>query len=83
MDIVGAIKAIFGALGELFGFFKDRQLLDAGEAKNKAKNDEAMLNAIEATRYPITDADRERVWGRLQAERANGKRLSADTSTRP
>lgn len=35
MGILGTIKLIFTALGKLFGFLKDRQLIKAGEDKAK------------------------------------------------
>lgn len=66
--MIAAIKAFFAALGELFGFLKDRQLIDAGKAEASNENAQKTLDTIEAVRAPITDDDRERVWARLQAK---------------
>lgn len=60
--MIAAIKAFFAALGELFGFLKDRQLIDAGKAEASNENAQKTLDTIDAVRQPITDDDRERVW---------------------
>jgi len=65
---VGFLKAVFGALGAIFGFFKDRQLINAGKAEQANENAQATLDAVAAVAVPITDADRKRVWDRLQAK---------------
>lgn len=63
------IKAVFEALGAIFGFLKDRQLINAGKAEQANEDAQATLKAVAAVAVPITDADRSRVWNRLQAKR--------------
>jgi membrane glycosyltransferase len=65
---MGFIKAVFGALGAIFGFLKDRQLINAGKAEQANEDAQATLDAVAAVAVPITDADRSRVWDRLQAK---------------
>ena len=67
--MIGLIKAVFGALGAIFGFLKDRQLINAGKAEQANDTAQATLDAIAKVVVPITDADRSRVWDRLQAKR--------------
>ena len=66
--MIGLIKAVFGALGAIFGFLKDRQLINAGKAEQVNEDAQATLDAVAAVAVPITDADRSRVWNRLQAK---------------
>ena len=66
---MGVIKAVFAALGAIFGYFKDRQLINAGKAEQANEDAQATLDAVAAVAVPITDADRSRVWDRLQAKR--------------
>ena len=63
------VKAVFAALGAIFGYFKDRQLINAGKAEQANEDAQATLDAVAAVAVPITDADRSRVWDRLQAKR--------------
>ena len=63
------LKAVFGALGAIFGYFRDRQLINAGKAEQANDTAQATLDAIAKVVVPITDADRQRVWNRLQAKR--------------
>ena len=65
---MGFIKAVFGALEAIFGFLKDRQLINAGKVEQANEDAQATLDAVAAVAVPITDADRSRVWGRLQAK---------------
>jgi len=67
--VIGLIKAVFGALGAIFGFLKDRQLINAGKAEQANDTAQATLDTIAKVVVPITDADRSRVWDRLQAKR--------------
>ena len=67
--MIGLIKAVFGALGAIFGYFRDRQLINAGKAEQANENAQATLDTIAKVVVPITDADRSRVWERLQAKR--------------
>lgn len=66
--MIALIKAVLGALGAIFGYFKDRQLIDAGKAEQANANAQATLDTVAKANAPITDADRERVWTRLQAK---------------
>ena len=65
---MGFVKAVFEALGAIFGFLKDRQLINAGKAEQANENAQATLDAVAAVAVPITDADRSRVWDRLQTK---------------
>jgi hypothetical protein len=67
--VIGLIKTVFGALGAIFGYFKDRQLINAGKAEQANDTAQATLDTIAKVVVPITDADRSRVWERLQAKR--------------
>ena len=67
--MIGLIKAVFGALGAIFGYFRDRQLINAGRSEQANENAQATLDTIAKVVVPITDADRSRVWDRLQAKR--------------
>ena len=67
--MIGFIKAVFGALGAIFGFLKDRQLINAGKAEQANDTAQATLDTIAKVVVPVTDADRKRVWDRLQAKR--------------
>ena len=67
--MIGLIKAVFGALGAIFGFLKDRQLINAGKAEQANDTAQATLDTIAKVVVPVTDADRKRVWDRLQAKR--------------
>ena len=67
--MIGLIKTVFGALGAIFGFLKDRQLINAGKAEQANDTAQATLDAIAKVVVPVTDADRKRVWDRLQAKR--------------
>jgi membrane glycosyltransferase len=78
VDIVGAIKAVFAALAELFGLFKDRQLINAGKAEAQNDNAQTTLDTIAAAHLPITDDDRQRVWARLQAKYGAKPGVSGD-----
>lgn len=61
MGIVAAIKAIFGALGALFGFLKDRQLIDAGKAEQANANAQETLDTVSKVNAPIELDDIKRV----------------------
>lgn len=67
--MIGLIKTVFGALGAIFGYFKDRQLINAGKAEQANDTAQATLDTIAKVVVPITDADCSRVWERLQAKR--------------
>ena len=75
------VKAVFAALGAIFGYFKDRQLINAGKAEQANEDAQATLDAVAAVAVPITDADRSRVWDRLQAERGAKPRMPDDPGT--
>jgi len=81
--VIGLIKAVFGALGAIFGYFRDRQLIDAGKAEQANANAQATLDTIAKVAVPITDTDRRRVWDRLQAKYGTKPGMSDDTSTGP
>ena len=72
------IKAVFAALGAIFGWFKYRQLINAGKAEQANENAQATLDTIAKVAAPITDADRSRVWNRLQAKRGPKPGVSDD-----
>ena len=80
---MGFLKAVFGALGAIFGFLKDRQLINAGKAEQANENAQATLDAVAAVAVPITDADRKRVWDRLQTKYGPQPGVSADPGTGP
>ena len=80
---MGFLKAVFGALGAIFGFLKDRQLINAGKAEQANENAQATLDAVAAVAVPITDADRKRVWDRLQAKYGPQPGVPADPSAGP
>ena len=67
--MIGLIKTVFGALGAIFGFLKDRQLINAGKAEQANDTAQATLDTIAKVAVPVTDADRKRVWDRLKAKR--------------
>lgn len=69
MGFITAIKAVFSALGALFGFLKDRQLIDAGKAKAQNENAQKTLDTIAKVNAPITDAERDGVWDGLKSKR--------------
>ena len=64
--MIGLIKAVFGALGAIFGYFRDRQLINAGRSEQALENAQETLDVIAKVAVPITDADRLRVWKRLK-----------------
>ena len=66
--MIGLIKAVFGALGAIFGYFRDRQLINAGRSEQANENAQATLDTIAKVVVPITDADRLRVWKRLETK---------------
>ena len=76
--MIGLIKAVFGALGAIFGYFRDRQLINAGKAEQANDTAQSTLDAIAKVVVPITDADRQRVWNRLQAKRGPKQSLPTD-----
>jgi len=78
--VIGLIKAVFGALGAIFGYFKDRQLINAGKAEQANDTAQATLDTIAKVVVPITDADRSRVWERLQAKRGPKPSVPDDPS---
>ena len=77
------IKAVFAALGAIFGWFKDRQLINAGRSEQALENAQETLDVIAKVAVPITDADRSRVWGRLQAKRGPKPGVSDDPRAGP
>lgn len=81
--MIALIKAVFGALGAIFGYFRDRQLIDAGKAEQALENAQETVDVIARVAVPITDADRRRVWDRLQAKYGHKPGVSADPSTGP
>ena len=81
--MIALIKAVFGALGAIFGYFKDRQLIDAGKAEQANANAQSTLDTIAKVVVPITDADRLRVWKRLQAKYGPKPGVPADPGTGP
>ena len=58
MGILGALKAAFSALGALFGFLKDRQLINAGKAEAKGEQAQKTLDTVRDANADITDAER-------------------------
>lgn len=80
---MGFLKAVFGALGAIFGFLKDRQLINAGKAEQANENAQATLDAVAAVAVPITDADRKRVWDRLQTKYGPQPGVPTDPGTGP
>jgi hypothetical protein len=77
------IKAVFAALGAIFGWFKDRQLINAGRSEQALENAQETLDVIAKVAVPITDADRSRVWNRLQAKRGPKPGVSDDPRAGP
>jgi hypothetical protein len=61
VGFLAAIKAVFGAFGTIFGYFRDRQLINAGRSEQANENAQATLDTIAKVAVPITDADRKRV----------------------
>lgn len=72
------IKALLLFLGELFGFVREKQLIDAGKDAATGEQARETLETVAAVRAPITDAERNSVWERLQKQRAAERRLPAD-----
>ena len=64
--MIGLIKAVLGALGAVFGYFRDRQLINAGRSEQAFENAQETVDVIAKVAVPITDADRLRVWKRLK-----------------
>lgn len=83
MGVIAAIKAVFGALGAIFGYFKDRQLINAGKAEQANDTAQATLDTVAKVVVPITDADRKRVWDRLQAKYGPKPGVSDDPRAGP
>ena len=81
--MIGLIKAVFGALGAIFGYFRDRQLINAGRSEQANENAQATLDTIAKVDVPITDADRKRVWDRLQAKYGPKYGVPNDPRARP
>jgi hypothetical protein len=81
--VIGLIKAVFGALGAIFGWFRDRQLINAGRSEQALENAQETLDVIAKVAVPITDADRLRVWKRLQAKYGTKPGVPADPGTGP
>jgi len=81
--MIGLIKAVFGALGAIFGWFRDRQLINAGRSEQALENAQETLDVIAKVAVPITDADRKRVWDRLQAKYRPKPGVSDDTRAGP
>lgn len=65
---MGWIKAIFGAVGAVFGWLSERQLIKAGEERANNEATRKSLALIAKARAPISDADRKRVWDRITAK---------------
>lgn len=57
IDIVGAIKAAFTFFGKVAGFFKDKQLLDAGKASQRAKDHEVKDERVKQADIARSDRD--------------------------
>ena len=81
--MIALIKAVFGALGAIFGYFRDRQLIDAGKAEQALENAQETVDVIARVAVPITDSDRRRVWDRLQAKYGTKPGVLADPSAGP
>ena len=81
--MIGLIKAVFGALGAIFGFLKDRQLINAGKAEQANDTAQATLDTSAKVAVPITDADRKRVWDRLQTKYGPKPGVPDDTRAGP
>jgi hypothetical protein len=83
VGFLAAIKAVFGAFGAIFGYFRDRQLINAGRSEQANENAQATLDTIAKVAVPITDADRLRVWKRLEAKYRTKPGVSDDPSAGP
>ena len=81
--MIGLIKAVFGALGAVFGYFRDRQLINAGKTEQANDTAQATLDTIAKVAVPITDADRLRVWKRLEAKYGPKQGVSDDPRAGP
>jgi len=81
--VIGLIKAVFGALGAIFGYFRDRQLINAGRSEQALENAQETLDVIAKVAVPITDADRKRVWDRLQTKYGPKPGVSDDPRAGP
>ena len=60
MGWLGAVKAFFAALSKIMGYVKDKQLLDAGEARGAAKANAEALEEAKKSRRARRNADPER-----------------------
>jgi len=81
--VIGLIKAVFGALGAIFGYFRDRQLINAGRSEQANDTAQATLDTVAQVVVPITDADRKRVWDRLQTKYGPKPGVSDDPRAGP
>jgi len=54
---MGWLKALLGALGAIFGFLRDRQLIDAGAARARAEEYEAAAAAARKGRAIDEDVE--------------------------
>ena len=81
--IAGILKAVLELFGALAGYFRDRQLIDAGKAEASNENAQKTLDVIADVHRAIGDDERERVWNKLQAERRSKPRLPNDPSPGP
>lgn len=56
MGWIAAIRAVFGAIGNVASFFRDRQLISAGEARASAKlSQEQTARVARANRARVDD----------------------------
>lgn len=69
MGILSGLKAIFTAIGALFRWKAQSDLLDAGEAKNVAKGAKAKDAKVKKVRRAVSDPDNlDRLRGKYQRD---------------
>ena len=57
MGWIAAIRAIFGAIGNVASFFRDRQLMSAGEARAAAKLSQEQADRVARANRARVDGD--------------------------
>ena len=79
---MGLIKAALELFSRFFKWLGDKQLVDAGKAAATGEQARETLDLAKDVHRPITDAERNSVWARLQAERAAQRRVPLDPEPR-
>ena len=66
---MGWLKAIFGAIGAVFGWLRDRQLINAGKEAERGKQTQKTLEAVADAAKPATADELERMRGANDRDR--------------